>query len=503
MFVATIYVVIYYCRELHPYYLTVDNGMGFYSVSYGPNVRRDNSINNGSYKIGALSSPEVASAIDELLSSIDNIQVASLSRPPQQERPQLIIYEPSHNGDGMQDKLLSFMRECNGNIPVIAVTKKPDYRKAIGLMRAGFKDYIDLSNEKSKLYRQIESYYKTWQREQEKKEFQDFTKHIYDFSQIIGNSQHIKKMLDILQKVIRTEGITVLIRGETGTGKELVAKALHYNSINSKDPFVEIACTAIPDTLLESELFGYEKGAFTDARDKKAGLFEIAGNGTIFLDEIGDISPAIQSKLLKVIEEKKFRRLGSLQDIPINARIISATGVNLEHMVESGKFRSDLYYRLNVVPIELPPLRQRKEDIPVLAEHFLQQFNKEYKKEVEGFSHRAMDFLLEYTWPGNVRELKHSIERAVLLVENGYIEDTHFSIKINSQSFDAEQFHTANNNYITFNLPITNATLEDAERHLVKKVLHHTQGNKTKAARIMKISRPKLDRIIKRNHQHI
>lgn len=445
----------------------------------------------------------MASVINELLSPLENIQVETLSRPLQEERPHLIIFESSNTSDGTQDQLLSFLRECNDNIPVIAVTNKPNYQKAIGLLRAGLKDYINLSNEKSKLYRQVELYFKAWQKEQEKKAFRDFTKNTYDFSQIIGNSPHIQQVLDILKKVIDTENVTVLVRGETGTGKELIAKAIHYNSSNSKNPFVEIACTAIPDTLLESELFGYEKGAFTDARDKKAGLFEIAGKGTIFLDEIGDITPVIQSKLLKVIEEKKFRRLGSLQDIPVHARIISATGVNLEQMVDAGKFRRDLYYRLNVVPIELPSLRQRKEDIPILANHFLQQFNKQYEKEVEGFSQGAIDFLTEYSWPGNVRELKHSIERAVLLVEHGFIEDTHFSIKNNSNTIDKKQSHTDNNNYITFNLPIANATMEDAERQLVKKILHHTRGNKTNAAQIMKISRPKLDRIIKRNQKYL
>ncbi len=466
-------------------------------------MRKNISIIKGAYKIGALSSPEMASAIDELLSPMDNIKVETLSRPLREESPHLIIYEPSNTNDGTQDQLLSFLRECSDNIPVIAVTNKPNYQKAIALLRAGLKDYINLSSEKSKLYQQIESYFKLWQNEQEKKAFQEYTRATYDFSRIIGNSPHIEKVLEVLKKVIDTENVTVLIRGETGTGKELVAKAIHYNSRNRDNPFVEIACTAIPDTLLESELFGYEKGAFTDARDKKAGLFEIAQDGTIFLDEIGDITPVIQSKLLKVIEEKKFRRLGSVRDIPVQARIISATGVNLEQMVESGKFRRDLYYRLNVVPIELPPLRQRKEDIPILANHFLQQFNKQYEKEVEGFSKRAINFLAEHTWPGNVRELKHSIERAVLLVEHGLIDDSHFSIKNNSNTFDENQSHTFDNNYITFNLSITNATLEDAERQLVKKILHHTGGNKTKAAQIMKISRPKLDRIIKRNQNYL
>ncbi len=465
-------------------------------------MRREDTIINGSYKIGALSSPETMSALNEILSSLDRIQVAELSRPPRQHHPHMIIYEPSHNGDGTQDELLSFMREINGTIPVIAVTKKPDYRKGIDLLRAGIKDYINISEDKAKLYRQIESHYKSWQREQEKKAFQDYSKNIYDFSQIIGRSPQIKQVLEDLKKVIATKNVTVLIRGETGTGKELVAKAIHYNSSNKNYPFVEIACTAIPDTLLESELFGHEKGAFTDAKDKKTGLFEMADNGTIFLDEIGDITPSIQAKLLKVIEEKKFRRLGSVRDIPVNARIISATGADLEHMVENGKFRRDLYYRLNVIPIELPPLRRRKEDVPVLAEYFLQQFNKEYNKEVEAFSNEAMDFLQEYNWPGNVRELKHSIERAVLLVVNGTIKTSHFSIKMNSNETDSRQPHPSNNNHINFNLSVENATLEDVENQLVKNILLHTDGNKTKAAQILKISRPRLDRILKRNRQN-
>lgn len=241
----------------------------------------------------------------------------------------------------------------------------------------------------------------------------------YSLPNIIGSSDKMQEVFKAVHKVAKNN-VTVLLRGESGTGKELIAKAIHYESQRSKGPFVAINCAALPENLLESELFGYEKGAFTGAVSSKKGRFELADRGTIFLDEIGDISPAIQVKLLRVIQEHEFERLGSTKTIKVDVRVIAATNKDLEEAVKEGSFRDDLYWRLNVVPIFLPALRERKEDIPILIEHFLNRFNKDYDKRV-AVSREALRKLFDYQWPGNVRELENTIERLIVMVDGNQI----------------------------------------------------------------------------------
>jgi transcriptional regulator with GAF, ATPase, and Fis domain len=311
--------------------------------------------------------------------------------------------------------------------------------------------------------------------------------------------------LERAQKVIKNHTMTVLITGETGTGKELFARAIHYNGKNKNSPFVDIACSALPETLLESELFGYERGAFTDAKERKIGLFELAGDGSIFLDEIGDISLAIQSKLLKVIEDRSMRRVGGIRDVPVRARVIAATSADLEARMRSGEFRTDLYHRLKVLPVELPPLRDRKEDIPLLVHSFLESFNKAYSRKIRGLTPHALQILMEHEWEGNVRELKHSIERAFLLEEADWITEHDFDLERKSVSpvkrkviiSKPETLPPKEVDTLMLLIPLDRASLPAVQRLFAQKVLEHVGGHKVRAARIMGVSRARLNRILK------
>jgi Nif-specific regulatory protein len=295
----------------------------------------------------------------------------------------------------------------------------------------------------------------------------------HDLSQIVGTSNPMKLVYDQVSQVARSNA-TVLLRGESGTGKEMIANALHYNSLRSKRPFVKINCAALPDTLIESELFGHEKGAFTGAERAKKGRFELADGGTLFLDEIGDLPVQTQIKLLRVLQEREFERLGGAQPIRTNIRLITATNKNLEDAISKGEFREDLYYRLNVFTIFLPPLRERKSDILLLAEHFLEKYEKEYGKRIRRISTPAIDMLMSYHFPGNVRELENAIERAVLVCDSNVIHGHHLPPTLQT----AEVSGT-----------VTNLTLASAvaafERDLIQDTLKSTGGNVAGAARAL------------------
>ncbi len=322
----------------------------------------------------------------------------------------------------------------------------------------------------------------------------------FDFNLLIGTSKKFSSVLEIAKKVSENNNISVLLLGETGTGKGLFARAIHKNSSSSYAPFVEIVCSAIPEDLLESELFGHEKGAFTNALYRKLGLFELAENGTVFLDEIGDLSFNLQVKLLRVIEKKIIRRLGSVDDIPINTRIISATNRDLGDMVEKNLFRKDLYHRLNVISIELPPLRERGEDIILLTEKFVKEFNQQFNKSVDTFEKGLREFLLSYTWPGNVRELRNAVERAVLLSEDNLLRVNDFTRLLNNlplNILEKEEHITSHPNLIRLDLNYDSIDLLKLSKLYAKEVLRKLSGNKSKSARILGISRPKLDKLLK------
>ena len=321
----------------------------------------------------------------------------------------------------------------------------------------------------------------------------------YNLEFIIGSSPKFARTIDLAKKVSMQTSSNILLLGETGTGKGLFARAIHNYGVNSKESFVDVVCTAIPENLLESELFGYEAGAFTSARTRKLGLFEIAGDGTLFLDEIGDMSLNLQAKILRAIEKKVIKRLGGVNDIPINARIISATNRSIEQMVEDGSFRRDLYHRLNVVTIELPPLKDRSEDIIHLADFFIDEFNIQFNKSVKKISKELKYFFLGYPWPGNVRELKNIIERGVLLSENGELNLEDFSTLINSVPATMQiDLKTSNvpENVIRLDLNYGTTDLKKLNKHYAFQVLEKVGGNKSQASKLLGISRPKLDTLV-------
>jgi DNA-binding NtrC family response regulator len=304
----------------------------------------------------------------------------------------------------------------------------------------------------------------------------------YSVDRIVGQSAAMAMLRNLLAKVATSPASTVLLTGESGTGKDLAAKVLHYNSDRANRPFMNITCSALTETLLESELFGHERGAFTDARQQKRGLFEAADGGTVFLDEIGEMVPALQAKLLRVLEEKSFKRVGGSQDIKVNVRVIAASNRNLEEEVRVGRFRQDLFYRLNVLPITLPPLRQHLEDMPALLAFYVDAFNREFRKSVKGASASAMKVLLSYGWPGNIRELRNAIERAMLLTNGEWLEPADFLLVTPA----------ATGSDGGFQLPAQGVNLEALEHSLVIQALERCGGNQTRAATLLGMNRDQI-----------
>jgi Nif-specific regulatory protein len=316
--------------------------------------------------------------------------------------------------------------------------------------------------------------------EEDKKRLVDENTHLrqelrerYDFSSIIGSSGPVRQMYEQMAQVAATN-TTVLIRGESGTGKEMVAHAIHYNSPRANKPFIKVSCAALPDSLIESELFGYERGAFTGAEQRKKGRFEMAEAGTLFLDEIGDINLSTQVKLLRVLQEREFERLGSTETVKVNVRMIAATNKDMEKAIAAGTFREDLYYRLNVFTIFVPPLRERKADLLQIVDHFLEKFSREHRKNIKRISTPAIDMLMSYHWPGNVRELENTLERAVLMCDTQVIHGHHLPPSLQT----AEASGTVNR-----------VSLSDAvagfEKDLIQDALKTTRGNRAKAARLL------------------
>jgi len=295
----------------------------------------------------------------------------------------------------------------------------------------------------------------------------------YDFSHIIGNSSPLRGVYEQVTQVARAN-TTVLLRGESGTGKELIAHAIHYNSLRANKPFIKVSCAALPETLIESELFGYEKGAFTGAQGRKKGRFELAEGGTLFLDEIGDLNLSTQIKLLRVLQEREFERLGGTETIKSNVRLIVATNKDLEKAISDGEFREDLYYRLNVFTIFMPPLRERKSDVLLLADHFLEKYAREHGKRIKRISTPAIDMLTSYHWPGNVRELENIMERAVLICETHVIHGHHLPPTL----------QTAEGSKTVTRLSLA-AAVEAYERDLIQDALKTTRGNRAKAAKLL------------------
>jgi len=305
---------------------------------------------------------------------------------------------------------------------------------------------------------------------------------------IIAESRAMRDLLNFVRKVAVGEAASVLIEGENGTGKDLIAKTLHYQSLRQGQPFLAINCAAIPETLLESELFGYEKGAFTDARAQKRGLFELADKGTLFLDEIGELPLSLQAKLLRVLENQTFRRLGGLRDIEVDIRIVAATNKNLREAVKERAFRQDLYYRLNVIQLVVPPLRERPHDILPLARFFIEHYNVKFKLQIEGLSQEAENLLLTHNWPGNVRELRNAIERAMILEDTAYLRPASLHIDAGAGEFALAAAAAADPGSIAAD----SMSLREQEHRLVAQALERSGGNQSQAARLLRITRDTL-----------
>lgn len=323
---------------------------------------------------------------------------------------------------------------------------------------------------------------------------QDFTS--YSIDTIIGKGENASEKISIAKKAAQNPAINLLIYGESGTGKGLLANAIHNEDQKSQGSFVEVICTAIPDTLLESELFGYEKGAFTDAKNRKVGLFELAENGTIFLDEIGDLNLGLQAKLLNVIEKKVFRRLGGVEDIPLRARIVSATNRNLTEMIEAGQFRLDLYYRLSVVSIALTPLRFRRDEVITIAKNYIKKLCKLYNKEVKKVDTDVYNFINEYSWPGNWREFKNTLEMCIIMLDDTQLTLNYFKNFIQRIPSNGKQNSVTSDNEINLSVNYENTDLEQITKLYAQELFKKCVNNKTRTAKLLGISRPKLDNLL-------
>jgi len=379
--------------------------------------------------------------------------------------------------------LLKSLKEVSPETMTILITGYASGETAVAAMKEGAYDYLEKNFEPDNLKRLVKDALSKKGVGEEDAQFMKDVKNSVSFGRMTGKSRGMLKVYSLIKKTAETAA-NVLILGESGTGKELVARAIHENSSRNDGPFVIINCGGIPENLLESELFGYMKGSFTGAYADKAGLFETAHSGTIFLDEIGELSSFLQVKLLRVVQEKTFRRVGGARDISVDVRIISATNQNLEEHVKNGDFREDLFYRLNVIPVEVPPLRERKEDIPLLVDHFIEKYSREYNKEIKKMSPYAMGLLTEYPFPGNVRELENIIERSVAL------ETTNIILPENLEVIAAGGVAFPSADYIE--IPEEGIDLNEEvakfERDLMKKALKKTGGSKTKAAKLLSVS---------------
>ncbi len=404
-------------------------------------------------------------------------------------RPDLILLDimlPGINGiDALKE-----VKKFEPNLPVIILSAQGRVDVALEALKLGAYDYFPKPIDTQRLEPAIRNALKNYDLEKELEKVRENVTQTYSFSNIISADGKMQDVFKMVSKVLNND-ITVLIHGESGTGKELIAKAIHYNGIRKNNPFVVVNCASIPRDLMESELFGHEKGSFTGAYQRKMGKFELANRGTLFLDEVGELDISLQSKLLRAIQQKEFERVGGTETIKCDVRIISATNRDLKSAVETKEFREDLFYRLNSFPINLPPLRMRKGDIIVLAEHFLDHFNRKLDKKVDGFTPKAIKLLFDYDWPGNVREMENTIERCLILTENSRIEAEDLPMHIRSagpSGIDSSAEQYLNSPVI---LPFEKIK-EEAIRHAIKV----TKGNILEAAKKLKLGRATIYRLM-------
>ena len=379
--------------------------------------------------------------------------------------------------DGSGLDVLRQVKKTSPETLVILMTAFSTIENAVEAMKLGAYHYVNKPFNVDEVALLVEKALETSQLRREVRVLRGNQSREFGFDAIIGASPAMQQVKALLARIATSPASTVLLTGETGTGKDLAAKAIHYNSSRATRPFVNITASALPEQLLESELFGHERGAFTDARQQKRGLIETAGGGTLFLDEVGEMTPGLQAKLLRFLEEKTFKRVGGLQDIRVDVRVVTATNRNLEDEVKAGKFREDLYYRLQVMPVHLPALRERRGDVAQLAEYYIDRYNQEFRKRVRGLTPAALAALEKYQWPGNVRELRNAIERAMLLAD--------------SDEIGPDQFTTLTRTVATteFKLPSEGLNLDEVERQLLVQALDRAGGNQTQAGQLLGINR--------------
>jgi len=381
--------------------------------------------------------------------------------------------------DGLS--VLKQIRQIDPDVLVILLTAYASVETAVEAMKLGAYHFMNKPFDLEALAALVEQALETTKLRREVRQLRANQAEPYSLDRMVGESPQLREFKALLKRVATSPATTVLLTGESGTGKDLTAKILHYSSARASRPFVNITCSALPETLLESELFGHERGAFTDARQQKKGLLEQADNGTVFLDEIGEMTAPLQAKLLRFLEEKTFRRVGGSADVQVDVRVIAATNRNLEEEVRAGRFREDLFYRLNVLPLKLPALRTHVEDVPALVSFYIDLFNREFKKTVRGASPAALRLLGSYAWPGNVREVRNAVERAMLLASGDMLEPVDFPI-------GATLGATSHG----FELPAAGLDLEETERNLVVQALERTGWNQTRAAKLLGLNRDQI-----------
>src|SRR5207248_2469244 len=392
-------------------------------------------------------------------------------------RPAIVITDlvmPRLDGLG----LLRALQQQGADVTTLILTAQGTVETAVEAMKEGAYDYLTKPIDLQRLKILLDKIVERLETMREVKALRRQLREHGTFGSMIGNSPEMRKIYQVVEQAAPT-GASVLITGESGTGKELVARTIHQLSPRASFPFVAINCAAIPETLLESEIFGHEKGAFTGAAERRAGCFELADRGTLFLDEIGEMTPATQVKLLRVLQERTFRRLGGRSEQSVDVRIIAATNLDPAEAVKHGRLREDLYYRLNVFALRLPPLRERKDDLPLLIQSFISEFNTRNQKNIVGLDQQAMRMLEHYGWPGNVRELRNVIERATILAAGPFIEAKHLPPVLAEEPPPEQQPQLALS---------PGTTVEEAERRLIMMTLAHTRDNKTRAAEILGIS---------------
>jgi DNA-binding NtrC family response regulator len=401
------------------------------------------------------------------------------------------LYLPK--ADGFQ--VLAHLQQVSSSTSAIVMTGHGSIESAVEAMKKGAADYITKPVAFDQLRIVVKKALDVRRLQQENRLLRHQLKTKYRFENLVGTSPGMQQVFQLIEKVADAES-TVLILGESGTGKELVARAIHFNSHRAEKPLVPVNCGAIPESLLESELFGHERGAFTGAARTRMGRFELANGGTIFLDEVGDMSPALQVKLLRVLQEQNFERVGGTKSVRVDVRIIAATNRNLEEAVGRGEFREDLYYRLSVIPLHLPPLRDRKDDVPLLLQHFMEQFNRIRDRKLQGISPQALHILVDYQWPGNVRELENLVDRVVVLKGQGIIEPEDLPEKMRTACPRSSPATTTDIPDEGFCLDVA---VREFERELISRALLKANGVKNRAAQLLGIKRTTLIEKLKRH----